>query len=157
MAADNKIRDKLDEDERGLRTERNMGPCGAEQDELRRLKLADIAARREMLVRKNTGNIYEDATTRKAIEDLAMPNFQVMHQELEVKICRVTARRSRSRTGGPALDRLIECHRTSQQELARIRSKWEAIEARHGNDITGSYRERAAIRRQLMSLGSGCR
>src|SRR5688572_4288719 len=149
----------LDREENKLRAESYTGECGGEEDQLRRLKLADIASRRETMVRKNTGNIYENEVTRKAMADLIMPSFRVMNQELEVKICRATtqATRARSESTRAAAERRVRCYRTSQDELSQLQSEWVGLEARYPNDKGESYADRVSIRRRLMSLGNGCR
>jgi hypothetical protein len=156
---DNALEATMQREENKLRTETYSGECGGEEDELRRRKLADIASRRQKIVEKNAGNIYESERTRKATGELLMPNLEVMHQELEVKICRANVRlsRTRSETTRAQTEERIQCYRTSQQELSRLQEELNAVDVRYRNDAGRSYAEKVRLQTRLMSVGSSCR
>jgi hypothetical protein len=155
-----KITSSLDRQEEKLRAETFSGDCASEEEELNRLQLADIAARRSRNSARNTsGNVYESEPTRKATADLMEPNLEVMNQDLTVKICKANVRLNRTRGEGQRADiqRRIQCYQQSKVELNRLQMEWDAIDARYPNEAGKAYAEKTRTYGRLMSLGASCR
>lgn len=149
----------LDRQEEKIRARNPTGDCASEETELRRLQLADIEARRGLNRERNSGNIYENESVRRASAEMMLPNLEVMDQELEVKICKANARlnRARGETARADIERRIQCHRDSQRELNRLQMEWDAIDARYPNESGRAYAEKNRTFGRLMSIGSSCR
>lgn len=154
-----KVTTGLDRQEEKLRNETPSGDCASEESELKRLKLADVEARRRSNSQRNSGNIYENESTRRAYGEMMLPNLEVMNQELEVKVCKANVRLNRTRGEAQRADisRRIQCYRQSQRELSQIQADWNAIDARYPNEAGRAYSEKTRTFGRIMSLGSDCR
>ena len=156
---DEKITTGLDRQENKLRNETFTGNCAMEEEELRRMQLADIEARRGLNRQRNSGNVYESESARRATGEMMMPDLRVMNQEINVKICKANDRlsRTRSETSRADIERRITCYRTQQAGLSELQAEWNAIDARYPNDAGRAYMEKNRTFGRLASLGATCR
>lgn len=156
---DEKITSGLDRQENKLRNETFSGSCSMEEEELRRLKLEDVDTRRGLNRQRNSGNVYESESARRATGEIMIPNLVVMNQELVVKTCKANERlaRTRSETGRSDIERRIQCYRTQQAGLSELQAEWNAIDARYPNDAARAYMEKNRSFGRLASIGASCR
>ncbi len=156
---DESTRTSLDRQEQRLRSRSFSGPCAIEEEEWRRLSLADIEARRRLNAERKRGNVFENESTRRAQSEMMIPDLAVMNQELVVKVCKANDRLSRARSGESQADieRQIQCYRRQQSELSALQAEWNAIDARFPNDSGKAYMEKNRTFGRLISIGTGCR
>jgi hypothetical protein len=149
----------LDRQEEKIRADEPTGDCASEETELNRLKLADVQARRGLNRERNSGNVYENESVRRASGEMMTPNLAIMNQEVELKICKANVRLSRTRgeTARAGIERRIQCYREQKIELNRLQMEWDAIDARYPNDAGRAYAEKNRTYMRLMSLASQCR
>lgn len=153
------LRASLDRQEEKIRADNPTGDCATEETELNRLKLADVEERRRLNRERNSGNVYENESVRRAGGEMMMPNLEVMNQEVEVRICKAEQRLSRTRgeAARADLERRIQCYRNQKLELNRLQMEWDAIDARYPNESGKAYAEKNRTFMRLLSLGSECR
>jgi hypothetical protein len=117
-----------------LKSENLSGVCQDRQQELNRLKRADLEQRNLLADQSIAENLDPDNDPQKIYRYIALPSLDIELAELNFKICRIhqSPTTEDSRESGRRSQKLY-CYRDAQLQIHRTKVEWDMIDGRHSD------------------------